>query len=99
MALFETDSAVGVFCQLPRVGAEGGQLHGLDSATLRAGEDAVNTACRETPTSRWLQRRQIAGKMLPMGNVLGRLGWVPTSSLHALEVVLWFSRYLKKGWV
>lgn len=67
MALFETDSAVGVFCQLPRVGAEGGQLHGLDSATLQAGKDAVNTACRETPTSRWLQRTQIAGKMLPRG--------------------------------
>lgn len=67
MALFETDSAVGVFCQLPRVGAEGGQLHGLDSATLRAGKDAVNTACQETPTSRWLQRRKIERKMLLQG--------------------------------
>lgn len=67
MALFEKDSAVGVFCQMPRVGAEGGQLHGLNSATLQAGEDAVNTACGETPTSRWLQRRQITGKMLLQG--------------------------------
>lgn len=74
MALFETDSAVGVFCQLPRVGAEVGQLHGLDSAALRAGEDAVNTACRETPTSRWLQRRQITGKMLPRGERSGEAG-------------------------
>lgn len=49
------------------MGAEGGQLHGLDSATPQAGKDAVNTACRETPTSRWLQTTQIAGKMLPRG--------------------------------
>lgn len=43
---------------------------------LQAWEDTVNTGCRETPTSHWLQRSHITGKMLLQGEHFVEAGMV-----------------------
>lgn len=58
---------------------------------LQAWEDTVNTACRETPTSRWLQRSRITGKMLLQGEHSGEAGvGTDTISTCIVEGVLVF---------
>lgn len=63
----ETDSAVGVFCQLQRLGAEGGWLHGLDCGTsVSMGGHCKHSLPRNTHIC-WRQRSHISEKMLPSG--------------------------------